>query len=181
MDRKPGIRPRPTLWHRLDVASRFLFPGLLTAGVLVLLSAPIGVPGQAQMQPAWALASVYFWSIYRPASMPAWAVFATGLLLDLLAQGPVGLFALILLLVHALAMGNRRVLARQGFFSVWAGFVAVAAGAAALEWAVNAVFAWHWLAPWPGLFEFAVAVGAYPLLASGFIRAHQGRAAPEQA
>jgi len=88
MDKKPGIRPALTLWHTLDVAARYAFPSLLTALVLLLLSTPLGIPGQAQMQPAWAMASVYFWTLFRPASLPAGVVFALGLLLDLLAQGP---------------------------------------------------------------------------------------------
>ncbi len=181
MDRTPGIRPRPTLLHQLDVASRYGFPTLLTAVGLLLLSAPLGLPGQAQMQPAWALASVFFWSVFRPASMPPVAVFGLGLLLDLLAQGPVGLSVLLLLLVHAVAFGNRRALARQGFLAVWLAFVAVAAGAAALEWAANALFLWRWLTAWPAVFEFGLAAGAYPFLAAAFTRAHRGRAAPERA
>ncbi len=88
----------------LDVASRYAFPGVQTAGVLLLLSAPLGLPGQAQLQPAWAMACVYFWSLYRPASMPALLVFAVGLLLDLLAQGPVGIQVLVLLLIHGAAL-----------------------------------------------------------------------------
>lgn len=181
MDRTPGIRPRVTLWHRLDVASRYAFPALLTAAVLVLLSAPLGLPGQAQLQPAWALASVYFWSLFRPLSMPAWLVFPLGLLLDLLAQGPVGVSVLILLLVHGVAVANRRVLTRQGFFTVWLAFWAVAAAAALLEWLFAVVFLWRVLTPWPAVFEFGVAVGWYPFLAWGFTIAHRGRAAPERA
>lgn len=181
MDKKPGIRPRDTVWHRLDVASRHGFPALLTVAVLLLLSAPMGLPGQAQMQPAWLLASVYFWSIYRPAALPAAMVFALGLLLDLLAQGPVGLWVLILLLVHGTALGGRRTLARAGFLGVWLAFVLAAGAAAAAEWAANALFAWRLLAGWPALFEWALAAGAYPLLAALFIRAHRGRAAPERA
>ena len=110
-EQTPGIRPRPTLPHLLDVTARHAFPAALTAGVLVLLSTPMGIPGQAQMQPAWTLACIYFWSLFRPASMPALVVFAIGLLLDLLAQGPIGISILILLLVHATAL---RLAARPG-------------------------------------------------------------------
>ncbi len=180
-EQTPGIRPRPTLPHMLDVAARLAFPVALTAGVLVLLSTPMGIPGQAQMQPAWTLACVYFWSLFRPASMPAPAVFTIGLLLDLLAQGPIGISVLILLLAHAAALRLRRGLVRQGFAVVWLMFFVFAAAAATLEWALVCLLTWRDLPPWPALFEFAMAVGAYPILATLLSHAHRGIAAPERA
>jgi rod shape-determining protein MreD len=181
MDKTPGIRPRPTFWHRLDVASRYAFPPVLTGFVLLLLSTPIGLPGQAQMQPAWALASVFFWSLFRPASMPAGAVFLLGLLLDLLAQGPIGVEMLVLLLVHGSALRFRRSLTRQGFFNVWLAFIGFAACAACLEWFLVSLLTWRGLPPAPGLFEFAMAAGFYPVLATLFTKAHRSLAAPENA
>jgi rod shape-determining protein MreD len=181
MDKHPGIRPALTLWHTLDVAARYAFPVALTGLVLLLLSAPLGIPGQAQMQPAWALASIYFWTLFRPASLPAGAVFALGLLLDLLAQGPVGVGVLILLLTHATALRSRRWLTRQGFAVVWLVFMLFAVVAAALEWALVSVLTWRALPPWPGLFEMSMAAGAYPILATLLTRAHGGIAAPERA
>jgi rod shape-determining protein MreD len=165
----------------LDVTARLAFPTALTGTVLILLSTPMGVPGQAQMQPAWTLASVYFWTLFRPASLPAPAVFALGLLLDLLAQGPIGAFVLILLLTHTAVLRLRRVLVRQGFALVWLVFFAFAAAAATLEWALVSLLTWRALAFWPALFEFGMAVGAYPFLATLLTRAHRGIAAPEHA
>ena len=153
----------------------------LTAAVLILLSMPMGIPGQAQMQPAWTLASVYFWTLFRPASLPAPAVFALGLLLDLLAQGPIGISVLVLLLAHATALRIRRVLVRQGFALVWLMFFLVAATAATLEWTLVSLLTWRALSVWPALFEFGMAVGAYPILATLLTHAHRGIAAPERA
>jgi rod shape-determining protein MreD len=181
VEKTPGIRPRLTLWHRLDSASRYAFPAVLTLLVLLLLSTPLGLPGQAQMQPAWALASVFFWSLFRPASLPAGAVFALGLLLDLLAQGPVGVEVLVLLLVHGTALRARRGLTRQGFAVVWMAFIGFAAGAACLEWLLVSLLTWRSLPAAPGLFEFGIAAGIYPLLAVLFTKAHRSVAAPENA
>ncbi len=180
-EQTPGIRPRPTLPHLLDVTARQAVPGALTAAVLLLLSSPMGIPGQAQMQPAWTITCVYFWSLFRPASMPAPTVFAIGLLLDLLAQGPLGVSVLVLLLVHAAALRLRRPLVRQGFAVVWLMFFLFAATAAALEWVLVCLLTWRGLPPWPALFEFAMAAGAYPALATLLSRAHGGIAAPERA
>jgi rod shape-determining protein MreD len=181
MDKTPGIRPRPGLRHMLDVASRYAFPGVQTAIVLLLLSAPLGIPGQTQLQPAWVAASVFFWSLFRPPSMPAFLVFGLGLLMDLLTQEPVGIEVLLLLLIHALALKIRRDLARSGFATVWLAFAATAFGAAVLQWFLVSLVTWRALPPWPGLFEFALAVGIYPFIAFYLTFLHRGLAAPEKA
>lgn len=180
-DKQPGIRPRLTMGHRLDVAARYAFPVALTTLVLLLLSLPLGLPGQAQMQPAWALASVYFWSLFRPASLPAPSVFLIGLLLDLLAQGPIGVEVLILLLTQAGAISSRRFLTRQGFAVVWLAFIGFAVVATATEWFLISFISWRLLPMAPGIFECALAIGAYPLLATLLTRAHRSVAAPELA
>ncbi len=163
------------------MASRYAFPGVQTVAVMLLLSAPLGLPGQAQLQPAWAMACVYFWSLYRPAAMPALLVFGAGLLLDLLAQGPVGIQALVLLLIHGVALRTRRVLTRSPFALVWLVFAGLAAASATAEWLLVSVLTWRVVPPWPGLFELGVAAGIYPFLSAYLITLHRGRAAPEQA
>ena len=116
--RKPGIRPRPTLWRQLDAVSRQAFPAASTAVLLVALAAPLSLPGQAQLQPAAALACLFFWSMFRPASMPPPVVFVLGVLADLLGLTPLGTSVLILLIAHGLAVKWRRVLVEQGFLRV---------------------------------------------------------------
>jgi rod shape-determining protein MreD len=179
--RTPGIRPRPTLWRQLDAASRAAFPAACTALLLLMLAAPLRVPGQAQLQPAAALACVFFWSLFRPDSMPPFAVFALGLLSDLLGLEPLGTNVLILLITHGLAVRWRWSLRQQGFLLVWLAFVAVAAGAAALEWLLTDLLTFRLLPGGAALFQFALTAGLYPLLAILFIRAHRGLANPEQA
>ena len=179
--RTPGIQPRPTIWRQLDAASRKAFPAACTALLLLFFAAPLGLPGQAQLQPAAALACVFFWSLFRPASMPPPVVFVLGLLADLLGLAPLGASVLVLLVVHGLAVQWRRVLAGQGFLLVWLAFVAVAAGAAVLGWAMGSLLALRLMPGAPVLFQFGLAAGLYPLLATLFTRAHRGLANPEEA
>ena len=179
--RTPGIRPRPSVWRQLDAASRQAFPATCTALLLLALAAPLGIPGQAQLQPATALACVFFWSLFRPASMPAPVVFALGLLLDLLSPSPLGIWVLILLLAHGLALRWRRSLTAQGFLLVWPAFVGVAAGAAALSWLLNSLLTLQLVSAPAALFQFGLTVALYPLLAVVFTQAHRGLADPDQA
>lgn len=179
-ERVPGIRPRPTLWRQLDAASRSAFPFACTALLLLLLAAPLRLPGQAQLQPAAALACVFFWSLFRPASMSPPVVFAIGILADLLGLTPFGISVLVLLMVHGLAV-KWRVLAVQGFLVVWLAFVAVAAGAAALDWALTSLLMFRLLPPRAALFQFGLTAGLYPMLAASFTMAHRGLANPDRA
>ncbi len=179
--RTPGIRPRPTLWRQLDSASRASFPAACTALLLVVLAAPLGLPGQAELQPAAALACVFFWSVFRPASMPAAVVFALGLLSDLLGLGQLGVGVLTLLFTHGLAWRFRRALAGRGFLLVWLAFIGVAAGAAGLGWLLTSVLLLRPVSASAALFQFGLTAGAYPLLSTVFTWAHRGLADPDQA
>ena len=180
-DKRPGIRPRLSLTHHLDVTARYLFPVLSSTLVMIALSAPFGLPGQPQLQSGFALGAVYFWSVFRPGSMPAPIVFLLGLLLDLLTGAPIGGTSLILLIAHATALRARFTLAREGFLFVWLVFIAIAAGAGLLNYVILTALTWRLFSPAPSVFGFAVAVGVYPLLAVVLTRAHRGLAAPERA
>lgn len=180
-DRLPGIRPQPSLARRLDVAARRSVPAVSTTLLLLAGGIPLGLPGQAELRAALAVAAVFFWSLFRPASLPAPIVFALGLLEDLLGLAPVGVGALTLLATHAAAARLRRALLRQGLMVVWLAFAATAAGCAALGWALTAMLDLRWLPPGPGLFQAALSAGLYPPLALLLSRAHRTLAEPERA
>jgi len=180
-DRLPGIRPRQSLRRRLDMSARWSFPAATTALMFLLTAAPLGLPAQAEVQGAVALASVFFWSLFRPGSMPPPVVFVLGVLVDLLDYAPPGVGVLSLLLVHGLALRWRRVLVRQGFAAVWLTFAGIAAGAAAVQWALTSVLLFRLLPPGPGMFQAVLAAGLYPVLAVVLTRAHQTLAEPRRA
>lgn len=181
MERTPSIRPRPSLGRRLDIAFRLSFPTASTALALLVTAAPLRLPGQPELQAALALGMVFFWSLYRPESLPPLAVFLLGLLADLLGFGPIGVQVLVLLIAHGLAMSWRHTLTRQGFVQVWLAYLAVAAGAAALQWAASALLSWRLLPAVPALFEAVLAAGLYPVLALPLAHAHATLAAPDRA
>lgn len=169
------------MWRMLDATARKSFPVTITAVMLLALSAPLGLPGQPQLQVAVALACVFFWSVFRPDSMPPAAAFLLGLLTDLLSLVPPGTSVFMLLIVHGVALRTRRFVAAQGFLVVWLVFIAVAAGAAALQWALISLLTFRLLPLSPALLQFGVSAGFYPLLATIFTRAHRGLADPEKA
>lgn len=179
-DRLPGIRPRPSLRRQLDMMARSSFPATITALMLLIIDAPLGLPGQAELQESVVLASVFFWSLFRPTSMPPPVVFLLGLLTDLLGYAPPGVGVLMLLITHGLASLWRRALVQQGFLLVWLAFVGVIAGAAAMQWAFTSLLEFRLLPPWPGLFQAVLGAGLYPMLAPLLTRAHQTLVEPDR-
>ncbi|GBQ63705.1 rod shape-determining protein MreD [Ameyamaea chiangmaiensis NBRC 103196] len=179
-DLHPGISPRmtPILW--LDMAFRRSLPGLFTLVAVIVLSAPLGVPGQAEILFGVTLGSVFFWSVMRPAAMPALAVFAIGLLMDLLGFLPLGLVVLVLLLAHAIAITARFSLSQMNFLALWAIFALIALGGSALEWALISAFSLRLMAPGPALFQAGLAMGLYPLLSVLFVWTNRTIVSPVQ-
>ena len=180
-DRTPGIRLRPSIWRRLDAAARRAFPTACTALLMLVLATPLGLPEQGVLLPAVGLACVFFWSVFRPASMTPPMVFALGLLLDLLAYLPLGVGVLSLLGVHGVTAQARRFLIRHGFVLIWFSFLVIATAAAILGWVLSSLLTLRLLPFAPVLFQGALAAALYPAIATLFARAHANFADPEQA
>lgn len=181
LEKAPGIRPGPSVSRHLDMAARRALPTVATALLVIVLDLPLHLPGLAELQQVAAVASVYFWSVYRPLSMPPLAAFAIGLLLDLLGPEPPGIAMVVLLATNGAALRLRVRLARQGFLMVWATFTGVASLAFAAQWVLTSALDWRMLPPAPLLLEAGLAAGLYPLIATLLIRAHASAAAPERA
>lgn len=178
---QPGIQPRASLWRRLDVLARRGLPAALTGLAILLLSAPLDLPGQAELLPGVVLSSVFFWSIFRPASMPSPAVFLCGLLVDLLGFGPPGVMLLVLLIVHGVALSARYGLARLHVLALWLAFGGVSAAGTALQWALVSALS---LRVMPGAafgFQWTLGMGVFPVLYGLFTAMSRTVANPERA
>lgn len=165
-------RPQPAtgLLRRLDAWGRAVLPGAATASLMVLAAAPPGLPSA---MPAVALGCVFFWSVFRPATMPPPLCFCLGLLQDLLGFAPPGIGILTLLVAHGTALRLRRFLARQPFPLVWLIFAGFAAGAAGGGYLLQAALGWRLPPLAPGLVQWGLAVGLYPALAALLTRLHK--------
>jgi len=140
-------------------------PFAISAFLILAAMLPYGLPKSSQAAPVLALISVYYWSVFRPELMPAGAAFLLGLLVDVLSGGPPGLNALVLILVHWAAAGQRRTLAGKSFAVGWLGYLLIAAGAAIINWVFASLFHTTAIASVPLVVSHAIGTAAYPLVA----------------
>lgn len=160
-------------WQRIDQSARSVTPFLLSVALVVLSVVPMPMPGFAPVVPAFAVMSIYHWAIYRPNLMPVSAVFAIGVLYDLLTGAPAGLFAVVFLTVYGVALTQRRFIAGKSFLIYWFGFAILAFGAAVQAWLLASLWNQMFLdfrAVW---FQYLISIGVFPLIAWIFMKWQQ--------
>ena len=162
-----------TIWQRLDTIARRILPVAITVILAMAASVPLHVPGFYAVAPAVTLISVYYWTIFRPDLMPASAIFAIGLFQDVLSGAPLGVNALVLLLVFAVVLGQRRFFLGKSFLVMWWGFALIVVGSLAVTWMVLSSLEGRALDPMPALFQGVVTLAVFPFLTWIFIRSQQ--------
>jgi len=153
----------------VDLTARHAMPAVLTLILLVIATAPFGLPAQAPLLPAFAMGSVFIWSIHRPIDLSSPVVFVLGLIADLLGLAPVGVMLLTLLLLQACVLVWRRGLLGQPFLLQWLAFALLATAASVMDFALFCLLSLRLLPPEPMVFQAAIAVAVYPAL-SGLLR-----------
>lgn len=164
---------RPTLWHRLDRLARDLTPFTLTFILVVISAIPFHIPGFAQVAPLFPMIGIYFWAVYRPDLMPTYAVFLIGVLHDFLTGLPVGISALVFLVVLGVAIAQRTFFFGKSFIIVWLGFILVAAGAIFLEWILMSMFTGTIVEARSAIYQFGLTAAMFPVLSWLFTRWQQ--------
>ncbi|HQT61552.1 MAG TPA: rod shape-determining protein MreD [Acidiphilium sp.] len=165
----------------LDRAARATLPTAVIVVVVVLLALPGLFPAASDVRAGFVMSSVFFWTIYRPAALPAPVVALIGVLLGLIGDVPLGVWSVLLLLEQAVAGMSRRILLRQGFMVIWLAFAGCALAVVTLEWLARMLLTFSTLPVLPTVLEFVTCVLIYPLVVVPLARAHAGPAAPEQA
>lgn len=164
---------RLEFWYRVEMAFRGLTPVLLTLLLAVLAVVPLRIPQFAPVTPALTVIAVYYWSIYRPDLLPLVATFAVGVLQDALAGTPLGLTSLVLIVVQALVISQRRFFHGKTFLVEWWGFMLVAPGAILVSWVLASLYFGVLVTPRPLGFQLLLTVALYPCLAWLFAGAQQ--------
>jgi len=163
----------PSLWHRIDLLARQLTPSMLTLALVIISAVPIRILDFSTAVPMLPLMSVYHWAIFRPRLLPAYAVFLIGILQDILTGAPVGVNALVFLLVYGAVLSQKRFFTGKSFFILWLGFCLIAAAAAGLNWLAVSVLNVTIVEIRTVVFQYLLTVGFFPAIAWVFMRWQQ--------
>jgi rod shape-determining protein MreD len=143
-------------------------PTLLTILLMIFFTLPIRLPFFELMPMIIAVASVYYWSIYRPELMPVGAVFLIGLVHDFFSGGPFAVMALALLALHLVTLTQRETLAGKTFLVIWLSVVLVGLVPTLLVWIIYMIYFGQLLNPTTFVFQYMAVIILYPLLAEFF-------------
>lgn len=155
---------KPSIWLRMDTWVRHLVPIGVTLMLLLLTAVPVRLPGLACITPMLPMMGVYYWAIYRPDLLPAWIAFVIGLLYDIIAGTPLGVNALVLVLVQGTAASQRKFFLGKSFMVAWWAFGLLAAGAIGLSWLLVSMLLGAAIDPAPVLFQYLLTMGIFPAL-----------------
>lgn len=144
--------------------ARHMVPFSICLILLLITILPMRIPALAGISPMLTMVAVYYWAIYRPDLLPAWAAFVLGLLSDIVIGHPLGMDALVLLLVQGIAANQRKFFLGKSFLVAWWAFGLLAAGAMALSWLVVAMMHKQMLDPTSAFFAYILTMGLFPLL-----------------
>jgi rod shape-determining protein MreD len=156
----------------MDTWVRHLVPFGVTLVLLLLTAVPTRLPGYAGIAPMLPLMGVYYWAIYRPDLLPAWVAFIVGLLYDVISGTPLGVNALVMLLVQGTSAAQRKFFLGKSFAVAWWAFGLLAAGAVGLAWLLVAFLTSRAIDPAPVIFEYLLTLSAFPMLTWLLARTH---------
>ncbi len=157
-------------WHRMDVLARQLTPSMFTLALVFINVVPLHMPDFSRVAPLLPLMAVYHWAIFRPRLLPAYAVFLIGLFQDILTGVPIGLNALVFLVVYGAVLTQKRFFLGKSFFILWLGFSVIAAGAAAVSWVGVSLLNVSLIEPRTVIFQYLMTIGFFPAVAWLFLR-----------
>jgi len=132
---------------------------------VLLATVPYGVPQLSTVMPWLGIMPIYYWSIHEPRYLPNWAAFMVGLCQDILTGGPLGLFALIFLLVRHFVTGQRLLFFKKPFLVGWWGMALVLVLAAAGGWLLASIYDGMLLPLSPFTVQVVLSIMIYPLVA----------------
>lgn len=164
---------RMSTTQRADLWLRQGTPIALTVLLAILSAVPIGVPGYTAVVPAYTAMAAFYWAVFRPDLQPPFALFLVGVLQDILAATPLGMTALSLMVVHGLAVSQRRAFLGKPFVLAWFGFLLIHALAAFLVWFLASLLAIRLVGPEPAVFQYLMTVTLFPVVAWVFVRIHR--------
>ena len=104
---------------RLDPLQWLGLPVLTTVAATLFMAVPLRVFGLRLPEPVFPLVLAFAWAVIRPSILAPFAILLMGLFLDIFWGGPMGLWALCLLIAYGVSLAGRSILAGQNRAILW--------------------------------------------------------------
>lgn len=155
------------LKSRSERGFRGLLPFITTLGLIMLMQLQYRLSFLDNLFPFLSLMAIYYWCIFMPRLMPVTAVFLLGLLQDILSGGPLGMTALLFILVRLFVIRQgRRFLEREFLFN-WLVFIMVSLVFGLMTWAIASLYLKESQNIWNISGQSILTITIFPLMAWG--------------
>lgn len=151
---------------------RWALPCISILLLIILMQLPYRISFLDNLLPFLPLAAVYYWCIFKPNLVPVSAIFMLGLLQDILSGGPLGMTALLLVLVRLFVIRQgRRFLEREFLFN-WLVFFIVALVFGLATWAISSIYIRETQYIWNAVGQSMLTIAVFPAIVwgLGFLR-----------
>ncbi|MET0338245.1 MAG: hypothetical protein ABW063_10870 [Caulobacter sp.] len=149
----------------LNPVQWLVVPMLICIAAAILFAMPARAFGFQMPEPMWALVPAFAWGVIRPSVLAPFALLVLGLFFDGFWGGPIGLWALALLIVYAVVIGLRNILSGQSGLMMFLWYAGCIALAMAVGYAFMIFGELGRPGPVPVFWQFLVTVALYPAAA----------------
>ncbi len=160
-------------WTKITNATRLAVPQILLLTLVLLNFVSLPLPYLGPVKPHLVLMAVYYWAIYRPTLVPPALCFGIGIVMDILAGEPLGITALILVVMQLVVRGQRRFLMSQPYTTTWLGFAVVAGLASLAQWALFGLAYMQWSPLLPAMSAALMSIFLFPFMSLVFVTIHR--------
>jgi rod shape-determining protein MreD len=168
---RSGMREGPL--QRAQRTLRGIVPFVLTLMLSLAPTMPFRMPRDISVVPDLSLMAVFYWTIYRPDLLPMPAVFAIGLIQDIVTGGPIGVTPLILVGAYGMLLNQRRVFLGKPFMQTWWGFLIVATAACVVKFLVACLQASAFVPVQQAGLQYFSTLLLFPLIVWLLVAAHR--------
>lgn len=152
-------------WQKLDRGARMISPVVVALLLMFVLMVPLHLPNFGTIAPSIALMTVFYWAVYRPDLVGPIAAGILGFVQDSLSGAPLGMNAIVYLLVYQSVVSQRQLFLAHGFFILWWGFALTAVISGFVTWGIHSMLHLDLVPFDPVLYQAAATISLFPAVA----------------
>ena len=156
--------PFSSISEKFDDIARYFAVYLLIIFFFILDVVSLPSPFDVVMVIPFLNMVVYYWAAFRATLLPPVAVFVLGLVADSLVSTPLGMNAVLLVLVHWAISDQRAFISAQSFPMVWLVFILVNSAVMLSQWLVTGLIAFDWVSILALTPQIVAGASTFPIL-----------------